>query len=66
MDTAACSPSGAVDNDATIEIYAQMAVLHGSWHPSGRTQRHDGRPGRGNRDALDAAEPPMWRSSPIP
>ena len=38
--------SGAVDNDATIEIYAQMAVLHAEAGVHMVGPRHDGRPGR--------------------
>jgi len=50
------TPSGAVDNDATIDIYAQMAVLHadaGS-HMVGPSGMMDGQVGA-IREALDAA-----------
>jgi porphobilinogen synthase len=50
------TPSGAVDNDATIEIYAQMAVLHadaGS-HVVGPSGMMDGQVGA-IREALDAS-----------
>jgi porphobilinogen synthase len=53
------SPSGAVDNDATIEIYAQMAVLHaeaGS-HMVGPSGMMDGQVGA-IRSGLDAAGAP--------
>ena len=50
------TPSGAVDNDATIEIYAQMAVLHAAagTHLVGPSGMMDGQVGA-IRDALDAA-----------
>jgi porphobilinogen synthase len=50
------TPSGAVDNDATIELYAQMAVLHaeaGS-HAVGPSGMMDGQVGA-IREALDAS-----------
>jgi porphobilinogen synthase len=50
------TPSGAVDNDATIEIYAQMAVLHAQAgvHMVGPSGMMDGQVGA-IREALDAA-----------
>src|SRR5687768_14897829 len=47
---------GAVDNDATVEIYAQMAVLHAAAgaHVVGPSGMMDGQVGA-IRDALDAA-----------
>jgi delta-aminolevulinic acid dehydratase/porphobilinogen synthase len=50
------TPSGAVDNDATIEIYAQMAVLHAEAgvHMVGPSGMMDGQVGA-IREALDAA-----------
>ena len=46
--TAACSTrTAAVDNDATLERYAQMALAQAAaGRPRGRAQRDDGRPGR--------------------
>ena len=50
------TPSGAVDNDATVEIYAQMAVLHAAAgaHVVGPSGMMDGQVGA-IRAALDAA-----------
>jgi len=50
------TPSGAVDNDATIEIYAQMAVLHANAgsHVVGPSGMMDGQVGA-IWEALDAA-----------
>ncbi len=50
------SPSGAVDNDATVEIYAQMAVQHAraGAHVVGPSGMMDGQVGA-IRTALDAA-----------
>jgi porphobilinogen synthase len=50
------TPSGIVDNDATIEIYAQMAVLHAEAgvHLVGPSGMMDGQVGA-IREALDAA-----------
>jgi porphobilinogen synthase len=50
------TPSGAVDNDATVEIYAQMAVLHAEAgaHVVAPSGMMDGQVGA-IRDALDAA-----------
>lgn len=50
------TPSGVVDNDATIEIYAQMAVLHADAgvHMVGPSGMMDGQVGA-IREALDAA-----------
>ena len=49
------TPSGVVDNDATVEIYAQMAVLHAQAgaHVVGPSGMMDGQVGA-IRDALDA------------
>ena len=57
MDIAACSPRhGVVDNDATVEIYAEMAVLHAAAgvHVVGPSGMMDGQVGA-IRDALDAS-----------
>ena len=41
------TPAGAVDNDATLVRYAEMAArAGGGGRPRRRAQRHDGRPGR--------------------
>jgi porphobilinogen synthase len=50
------TPAGAVDNDATVEIYAQMAVLHADAgaHVVAPSGMMDGQVGA-IRDALDAA-----------
>src|SRR5919112_2750039 len=50
------TPSGTVDNDATVEIYAQMAVLHAEAgaHVVAPSGMMDGQVGA-IRDALDAA-----------
>jgi porphobilinogen synthase len=50
------TPAGAVDNDATVEIYAQMAVLHAEAgaHIVAPSGMMDGQVGA-IRDALDAA-----------
>ena len=50
------TPSGAVDNDATVEIYAEMAVLHAAAgaHVVGPSGMMDGQVGA-IRSALDAA-----------
>jgi porphobilinogen synthase len=50
------TPAGAVDNDATVEIYAQMAVLHAEAgaHVVAPSGMMDGQVGA-IRDALDAA-----------
>jgi porphobilinogen synthase len=50
------TPSGVVDNDATVEIYAQMAVLHAEAgaHVVAPSGMMDGQVGA-IRDALDAA-----------
>ncbi|SDR77656.1 porphobilinogen synthase [Friedmanniella luteola] len=50
------TPSGAVDNDATVEIYAQMAVLHAESgaHVVAPSGMMDGQVGA-IREALDAA-----------
>jgi porphobilinogen synthase len=50
------APSGTVDNDATVEIYAQMAVLHAEVgaHVVAPSGMMDGQVGA-IRDALDAA-----------
>jgi porphobilinogen synthase len=50
------TPSGAVDNDATVEIYAQMAVLHAAAgvHVVGPSGMMDGQVGA-IRTALDEA-----------
>jgi porphobilinogen synthase len=50
------TPAGAVDNDSTIEIYAQMAVLHAEAgvHMVGPSGMMDGQVGA-IREALDAA-----------
>ena len=50
------TPSGVVDNDATVEIYAQMAVLHAAAgaHAVGPSGMMDGQVGV-IREALDAS-----------
>jgi porphobilinogen synthase len=50
------TPSGAVDNDATVEIYAKMAVMHAAAgaHVVGPSGMMDGQVGA-IRSALDAA-----------
>jgi porphobilinogen synthase len=50
------TPGGAVDNDATVEIYAEMAVLHAACgaHVVGPSGMMDGQVGA-IRSALDAA-----------
>ncbi len=50
------TPSGAVDNDATVEIYAEMAVIHAAAgaHVVGPSGMMDGQVGA-IRSALDAA-----------
>jgi porphobilinogen synthase len=50
------TPSGAVDNDATVQIYAEMAVLHAASgaHVVGPSGMMDGQVGA-IRSALDAA-----------
>ncbi len=57
------TPAGVVDNDATVAIYAEMAVAHAAAgaHVVAPSGMMDGQVGA-IRAALDAAGHPTWRS----